>query len=128
MPQLCLAHGRTRLRASSHCDVLRLEAGAADYVKVLLSGEGGDEAFAGYSNYRNILWLERFKRPFGAAERLARKTSRAASRLLHSKRIAKYVPLMDVSFPNYYYSRSSGPCAYFNSQGRTSTPVHTTGK
>src|ERR1700694_4076776 len=32
---------------------------ASKYVKVLLSGEGGDEAFAGYSNYRNLLWLER---------------------------------------------------------------------
>ena len=28
---------------------------ARNYVKVLLSGEGGDEAFAGYSNYRSIL-------------------------------------------------------------------------
>jgi len=34
---------------------------AKDFVKVLISGEGGDEAFAGYSNYRSLLWLERLK-------------------------------------------------------------------
>ncbi len=32
---------------------------ASNFVKVLISGEGGDEAFAGYQNYRTILWLER---------------------------------------------------------------------
>ncbi len=39
---------------------------AAQHVKVLLSGEGGDEAFAGYSNYRATLWLERFKQSIPA--------------------------------------------------------------
>ena len=34
---------------------------AKDFVKVLLSGEGADEAFAGYQTYRGILWLERLK-------------------------------------------------------------------
>ena len=34
---------------------------AKEFVKVLISGEGGDEAFAGYQIYRGALWLERFK-------------------------------------------------------------------
>src|SRR5262249_41213593 len=40
---------------------------AKDYVKVLIAGEGGDEAFGGYQTYRSVLWLERLKRMLGAA-------------------------------------------------------------
>jgi asparagine synthase (glutamine-hydrolysing) len=82
---------------------------AANHVKVLLSGEGGDEAFAGYSNYRNLLWLERVKRglhPFNGAVGWGLSL---ANSVFHSARVAKYVPLMDATFPGYYYSRTSSP-------------------
>ena len=35
---------------------------ARQFVKVLISGEGGDEAFAGYPNYRAMLWIERLQK------------------------------------------------------------------
>ena len=85
---------------------------ARNYVKVLLSGEGGDEAFAGYDNYRSIVWLERLKRVWPAANGPA---SRGVSRLnswVHSARVSKYMPLVNATFPDYYYSRTSTPYRY----------------
>jgi asparagine synthase (glutamine-hydrolysing) len=85
---------------------------ASERVKVLLSGEGGDEAFAGYSNYRNIVWLERLKHVCPPVNEAAAWGFSRANSWLHSPRIAKYAPLMNVQFPNYYYSRTSTPFRY----------------
>ena len=82
---------------------------AKNYVKVLLSGEGGDEAFAGYSNYRNILWLERLKHIMPALNSAASRGLSRVSSWFHSSRLAKYSPLMNATFPDYYYSRTSNP-------------------
>jgi asparagine synthase (glutamine-hydrolysing) len=82
---------------------------AKQYVKVLLSGEGGDEAFAGYSNYRNLLWLERLKRVLPPFNGVAAWGLAVANSWLHSSVVAKYAPLVNARFPDYYYSRTANP-------------------
>jgi asparagine synthase (glutamine-hydrolysing) len=81
-------------------------------VKVLLSGEGGDEAFAGYDNYRSLVWLERLKQVWPAANRPASQGLSRANSWFHSPRLAKYGPLVNATFPDYYYSRTSTPYRY----------------
>jgi len=85
---------------------------ASNYVKVLLSGEGGDEAFAGYSNYRNLVWLERIKRGLSPLNGAFARGLSLADSVFRLPRVAKYVPLMNDRFPGYYYSRTSDPYRY----------------
>jgi asparagine synthase (glutamine-hydrolysing) len=90
---------------------------AKEFVKVLISGEGGDEAFGGYSIYRNVLWMERIKmilNPFNGM--LSSGLSRINS-ILPTHRVEKYGPLLDLPFNSYYYSRTSSPSRFFNSHG-----------
>lgn len=92
---------------------------ASRYVKVLISGEGGDEAFAGYSTYRNISWFERLKPVLKALNPSWMPLLSGASSVVRSGKASNYLPLVDSSFKDYYYSRASGPLQYFNSEFRT---------
>ncbi len=88
---------------------------ARNHVKVLISGEGGDEVFAGYSKYRNFLWLERIKRLLGPARGPASLAVRALNRVMGSARLALCAQLINLPLEGYYYSKTSHPFTFFNS-------------
>jgi asparagine synthase (glutamine-hydrolysing) len=85
---------------------------ASEHVKVLISGEGGDEAFAGYQNYRNLAWLERIKQmgwPWAGGAQLMLNGLSA----MGVSRFTRYAALMELPLEEYYYSRSAGPLSPF---------------
>jgi asparagine synthase (glutamine-hydrolysing) len=88
---------------------------AKQFVKVLISGEGGDEAFAGYPNYRSMLWLERLKSICKPLNGALSATLELFNHVLQSDGLTKYAPLVHTPFDSYYYSRTSSPFTFFNS-------------
>jgi asparagine synthase (glutamine-hydrolysing) len=91
---------------------------ARNYVKVLISGEGGDEAFAGYPNYRAMLWIERIKRMAGPFTGAISGTLSLLYRLSGNWRFGHYQQLLNAPFESYYYSRSSSPFRFFNAHSQ----------
>jgi asparagine synthase (glutamine-hydrolysing) len=85
---------------------------ASEHVKVLLSGEGGDEAFAGYQTYRNLVWLERIKKLTGS-------TNGHRSKLISRMIPPKYRPLLHIPINDYYFSRSASPSSLFIKESDT---------
>ncbi len=95
---------------------------ARQFVKVLISGEGGDEAFAGYDNYRNYFWLEAMKRGFGPFRNTVSKSMEWMGRMLDSRLLKKYAPLVKADLDDYYLARVSTPYQFFN---RTPSSIYT---
>ena len=87
---------------------------ASEHVKVLMSGEGGDEAFAGYQTYRNYVWLERLKGVMGPFSGPVSHVVKELSRVPGLHRIRKFSPLFTLPFEEYYLSRTSTPFDFFN--------------
>jgi asparagine synthase (glutamine-hydrolysing) len=92
---------------------------ARNYVKVLISGEGGDEAFAGYSNYRNFSWFETAKPFLRALNKPWMPALSGVNALIGSNKMDRYLPLLNSDFEDYYYSRTSNPFRYFNREYRS---------
>lgn len=87
---------------------------AKKHVKVLLSGEGGDEAFGGYTDYRNFQSLERIKRALHPMEGILAGALSIANNFGPLRKAGKFAPFVRTPLPEYFYSRVASPFSYFN--------------
>jgi len=89
---------------------------AKDFVKVLISGEGGDEAFAGYSNYRHLLWIERLKRLPTPIRQLFTSSFSLLTHFAWPASAAKSAQFLSSRLEDSYFGRTSHPARFFNRQ------------
>ena len=82
-------------------------------VKVVLSGEGGDEAFAGYNTYRNQLRVERIRLLGSPWRQTAAALANVAVRLTGRQRLACVARQLQTPLEQRYLSRTSQADGYF---------------
>jgi asparagine synthase (glutamine-hydrolysing) len=87
---------------------------ARNYVKVLLSGEGGDEAFAGYPNYPNMLRLDQIRAALGPLARTIGAGAAFAGTFCGNEKWRRYGCALGRPLATQYFSRTSGPAGFFN--------------
>lgn len=91
---------------------------ARNHVKVLLSGEGGDEAFAGYPNYPHMLRLECIRRAMGPLARPVGAAADLAGGLFGLERTQRYGHALGRPLAEHYFSRTSTPTTTFNGMAK----------
>jgi asparagine synthase (glutamine-hydrolysing) len=87
---------------------------AADHVKVLISGEGGDEAFAGYPNYARYPMVGRMGQSAGPLRKPLSWILKYFVGSFKGGKYKKYGYIFGEEARKYYYSRTSGPFTLYN--------------
>ena len=87
---------------------------ARTHVKVLLSGEGGDEAFAGYPNYPNMMRLDRIRAALGPLARPVGAGAGLAGVIFDREKWRRCGSALGRPLASQYFSRTSGPTSFFN--------------